>query len=1164
MNQEFDAARNVYVDRDADGAGRQLSHVHAPVVIDGESARHVAQAYLHRFADLLGVSSEELRHLDAPPSQTLEEAGTEVRFLEEKAQFDTVSIAYSQTRFGLPVWHAGIGVHVKLHPGKVLGAQSTWHHDLEVERPSMQAVKRASSLKEKELAAQLGLHKGDRSPYGWDCDSLKIEGRGLVIYRYESATRAPPQPRDPPAESTEPAEHVHHQRHTLASDVPTLPLPPVAESIRECRHYVCARIDFALSGRLYPVLHWTALIEVESLSILLLVPYTSGVNGMVFEIDPITTNGGPSPSGTDATLNPVRVSAVLAGLAAPVGGTQSLVGDNIQLSDVEIPTIAVPTEPTGTNFDFNARTDNFSAVNAYYHCDKFFRLLDGMGFTRAGYFGGSTFPSPVDHRGDILVASGIEINAHCVGTSGGGGILRTTFALADLGDLANPLGIACDYRVVLHELGGHGVLYNHIQSANFKFAHSAGDSIAAVLNDAGSQAPDRFVTFPWVNIGRRHDRTPAAGWGWSGSIGLNPFGPADGGGYNNEQILSTSHFRIYRSIGGDAANLTTQQFAGRMTAYLILRAIGSLTAATQPANAAGWVGALQIAEHGDWLTENVTGGAYGKVIRWAFEKQGLFQAGGTATPNNLEGVPPAVDVYVDDGRGGQYPYQPNWWSSQTIWNRLSPDGQAGHQDPALGTNYAYVKIKNRGTTVANGVIVKAYHCKPAAGVLWPVDLQPMATAQLSAGTLQPNDTEEKIVGPFEWTPATNAFGLDTMMMIVSATGDPSNVDSLSPGRTIEDWRLVPNDNNIARRDVSLVRLATVIADSGDFGNACVGTFKDEVLILSNSGFNRVTVTAMTSSSADFLVPSALSYPLNIAPGGALDVPIRFQPTSFGPKSAVITVTSNDPAGPKKVPVSGQTKPPRLAVVIADAGDFGRACIGSFKDEAIVLSNSGHCTLSVQSVSSSSSEFVVPSVLSYPLSIAAGASLAVPIRFQPTDFGAQAGTLTIVSDDPAGPRTVAVSGFAPSGTLTVTGSASFGGVTACCCADRTLTLCNTGDCALHVTSVKFKRKSRHWTLLNNPFPATLHAGSCVNLVIRYKATEKCPRACELIIECDDPKTPVKVLEVLAYTVWGGGGCKEGCEGCGHDGCDKCRASSGCHQGYACCDDDDEDGKEKDPS
>ena len=112
----------------------------------------------------------------------------------------------------------------------------------------------------------------------------------------------------------------------------------------------------------------------------------------------------------------------------------------------------------------------------------------------------------------------------------------------------------------------------------------------------------------------------------------------------------------------------------------------------------------------------------------------------------------------------------------------------GHEEPALldaagmpATNYAYVKIKNRGTSVANNVVVKGYHCKPSAGVLWPNDLQSMTTAQLSAGTLQPNNTEEKIVGPFEWTPVTNAWGHDCMLMIVSATGDPSNVDVFTAG-----------------------------------------------------------------------------------------------------------------------------------------------------------------------------------------------------------------------------------------------------------------------------------------------------------------------------------------------------------------------------------------------
>jgi hypothetical protein len=63
------------------------------------------------------------------------------------------------------------------------------------------------------------------------------------------------------------------------------------------------------------------------------------------------------------------------------------------------------------------------------------------------------------------------------------GILQTAFALADPTNLAQPLGIACDYRVVLHELAGHGTLYNHVNGPNFRFAHSAGDSVAVVLND---------------------------------------------------------------------------------------------------------------------------------------------------------------------------------------------------------------------------------------------------------------------------------------------------------------------------------------------------------------------------------------------------------------------------------------------------------------------------------------------------------------------------------------------------------------------------------------------------------------------------------------------------------------------------------------------------------
>jgi photosystem II stability/assembly factor-like uncharacterized protein len=351
-------------------------------------------------------------------------------------------------------------------------------------------------------------------------------------------------------------------------------------------------------------------------------------------------------------------------------------------------------------------------------------------------------------------------------------------------------------------------------------------------------------------------------------------------------------------------------------------------------------------------------------------------------------------------------------------------------------------------------------------------------------------------------------------------------------------------------------ISTAIADSGDFGNVCLGSFKDELLTINNTGPCPLSIFDITSSSASFLAPSVVSYPLVVGAGDSVDLTLRFQPTGLGPANATITILSSDPASPSTLFVSGFAPAPKLALIIANLGDFGKVCVGSFVDRPLILTNSGKCTLTIFGITSSSPEFIVPEVLSYPITIGPGDALPVPVRFQPLSFGAKVGTITVTSDDPASPASIGLSGDAPPGKLAVTGSTTFGGVNACCCADRTISICNVGDCALHVTSVHFKRKSRHWRLIHNPFPAKLHPGSCIQVVIQYRATEKCSRCCELVIESDDPSTPVKILDVLAYTIWDSC-CKEHCEGCREGGCDKCQNECRCKQGYPCCDEDDED-------
>ena len=131
-----------------------------------------------------------------------------------------------------------------------------------------------------------------------------------------------------------------------------------------------------------------------------------------------------------------------------------------------------------------------------------------MGIDVNTYFNNTDFPVPVDPHARFS-----EVNAAAPGNVMGNGLGRLVFGVAKSG---TTFGISADVRVVIHEFG-HGVLWDHVDSPNFGFAHSPGDSLAVILHDPHSKAPDRFETFPFMKesagLSRRHDRDVAAGMG---------------------------------------------------------------------------------------------------------------------------------------------------------------------------------------------------------------------------------------------------------------------------------------------------------------------------------------------------------------------------------------------------------------------------------------------------------------------------------------------------------------------------------------------------------------------------------------------------------------------------------------------------------------------------
>ena len=310
-----------------------------------------------------------------------------------------------------------------------------------------------------------------------------------------------------------------------------------------------------------------------------------------------------------------------------------------------------------------------------------------------------------------------------------------------------------------------------------------------------------------------------------------------------------------------------------------------------------------------------------------------------------------------------------------------------------------------------------------------------------------------------------------------------------------------------------------VPGSVTLSDTCVGSSSTTSLHVCNTGKEDLEVDSIGSSNTQIAVTTPSSgYPVVISPDFCFPFEVRFTPTSTGLKTATLTITSNDTVNPSvQATASGTGIDKDIVTVIADSGSFGDVCRDTIKDLPLTIHNSGGCPLSVTDIVSSAAEFEVASAMTYPVVVAPGSSLEVPIRLAPTTLGAKAANITIVSNDPDSPeKVVPVTGNTPPGDIRVTGSTDFGDVCAGTLAEKTVSVCNVGKCNLNVSSVAFEPPCADFTLINNPFPAPVSPDSCESVVIRFTPTSAGPKSCTLVIRSDDPNEPVISKTVTANT------------------------------------------------
>src|SRR2546425_3133991 len=494
------------------------------------------------------------------------------------------------------------------------------------------------------------------------------------------------------------------------------------------------------------------------------------------------------------------------------------------------------------------RTNWFAALSAYQHSRGLFDTMVSYGLSPASYFRFASLPLRVRYRAPIEPGGrdGKTINAQVdydppdapvVGPSPPWNPaalkpLQVRFALADLRrswSRREPLRLATDERWSWHE-DCHVLLAAATGGPELGFAHSAGDALAAIMCDPDSKLlkPEyRGLTFPWVYVGRRHHRSVFDGWSWTGRYHRPRRFPtvnsnARHKGYQSEQILSASLFRLYRALGGDTVvgsgpglppDRPFRRRAADYTCYLIMSAIQAIGAAAMvpPEKPHQFVVLLQAADTGLVATttgplSHRLGGWAHKVVRWAFEAQGLDEKADESVIIDAPGKPPDVDVFIANGRtdvtgvpphdGGYMPVSLDWDSSPL------PAWHATQNAVKINGNTVTVDVRNRGLVKAQNVKVRAWWIRWPLGQSVPPPWDPKTWTKLPG-----HPAHDVPAGGHHTFP--NFMGVPTgagrYLILAEATCplDPSNADPTTPlpcatGPTpIVD--LVAGDNNIGLR-----------------------------------------------------------------------------------------------------------------------------------------------------------------------------------------------------------------------------------------------------------------------------------------------------------------------------------------------------------------------------
>jgi hypothetical protein len=281
-------------------------------------------------------------------------------------------------------------------------------------------------------------------------------------------------------------------------------------------------------------------------------------------------------------------------------------------------------------------------------------------------------------------------------------------------------------------------------------------------------------------------------------------------------------------------------------------------------------------------------------------------------------------------------------------------------------------------------------------------------------------------------------------------------------------------------DAKQRRLASV--SRVDFGNVTVGASGSQVVVVTNTGDWNVNISGASIAGNGFSFTGP-ALPLQLPSGQSLSFSVIFLPSAPGSVMGTFSLSSNIQQGSVTISLSGTGVQPLISVSPTNV-IFGNVPIGVTSTQAVAISNSGNADLDITQVVGPGNGFNI-SGPSLPMTVAAGGSATITVNFTPSVSGTVAGSLSITSNAPASPTSIALTGagVAPAPQLSVSPAVlSFGSEAVGATGTQNVTLTNNSN--LGSITVSAITVSGPFAFEGLTLPATLNPGQSATFSVTF--------------------------------------------------------------------------------